>query len=375
MDAQESIPHWMRSRSFSEEILRVQSTLTTANIPELADHYAERTPYFALLTYIRYCTDNPAQVIKRYSTHISGLHVSFSKKDQKVGIIELGSQSDSRCIALIWQGAGPNTWLIATDAKPSSRAVIHGLDLLLDKLAPLIVGGWVSTAQLTDLLKDLEASTSCRLRPSRAASRARGRSTVDWLQASSLKSVTSELSSRRAYLQSLSFRLVQESASREALNASVSRFYRTSFRGGSFYVFNRYLLTPMALLLSEQAGAIDFDHVSTPAEELRFHFDSRVLGDRESHERLLDVIARLPRLSVSASHLNPYMQLSVVDYEDGSILDLFSSDPSHLAFLPGRRCSSASILRISNQLYSEFAPGKLEKARPTSEDAVMGFGE
>lgn len=375
MATQVSIPHSQRRKTYTEEILRAKSELTVAKLADLASFYSERTPFFSLHTVIRFCERHPAYVLGRYGSRVGQVEVSFSESEPDVAVAELCLRGDSKCVVAIQPGVASQTWLISTDAKPSSPEVARGLDPLLDRLGPLLIGGWVSTKQLVTLLQDAEKSTACRVRPSRVASRARGRSTVDWLGASSLNSVVAELSQRKAYLQSLAFRLVEPRASREVLKASMNRWYRVSYRSGSYYALRRDLIDPLSVLLAEQTGGVECSIPQGAAqEEVRFLFDGQQLGDRESHERLLDTIARLPRLGVSAFHLNPYLQLTVLDYENGSTMDLFSNDPAQVVFLPGPRCSGASILRVSNQIYSEFASGKLERVRATREDSGMGFG-
>jgi len=370
------ISHWQRQETFAEEVLREQSTVTPAKLDELAAFYADRTPYFSLLTVIRYCAEHPAGIFGRYGPRLRPLKVSYSASDANVAVVEVQVDRNTTCVVAIQPGAAPNTWLLTTDSKPSSVGVSRGLEPLLDRLSSVLIGGWVSTQQLTAILREMEERTECQIRPSRVASRARGRSTVDWLEASSLKSVLSELREKKAFLQSLAFSLKHPDRYPVALKASVNRLCQVSYRHGHRWLLRRYLIDPLSLLLAHQASGLE-SQLETQTDggvELRFTFDSSRLGDRESHEQLLDTIAQLPRLGVSAFHLNPYMQLSVVDYEDGSTMDVFSDDPSYVVFFPGPRCSSATILRVSSQLYSEFASGRLEKVTAAAVQAEMGFG-
>jgi hypothetical protein len=363
MNGQQSIPHVQRSDSFGQEVLREKPRLTVARLDELASFYALVTPYFALQTYVRYCEQHPADVLERYGSRVRPTTVTRSQADAEVAVVEVAASRDANCVVAIQPGGARHTWLLTTDSKPSAPEVSRGLDPILSRLSAVLVGGWISTSQMTSLLRDVERATHCEIRPSRVASRARSRSTVDWLEASSLGSVLSELKSKRAFLQSLAFDLVSPDRNRGMLKASLYRSYRVSYRKGDYHLIKRQLMTPLALLLADQAGFL----ASMPADvssggELRFQFQGNLLGNRESHEGLLDTIARLPRLSVSAAHINPYLQLSVVDYQDGSTMTVFSNDPGHLVFLPGHRCSNAAILRVSSQIYSEFASGALVRA-------------
>jgi hypothetical protein len=374
MTGQQSIPHQRRRPTFGQEVLNRSEHLSRPELSELVSYYSQFTPYFSLQILLKYSNVHPATVLERYGSKAGPIHVWRSTSDPNIAVVSAGVAGDSACVVAIQPSGVDHTWSLLTDAKPSSAGFSRDLEPLLQKLNPLLVGGWVSTHQLLFVLRELEKATHCAVRPSRVASRARRRSTVDWLAASDLASVESELSHKRAYLQSLAFSLTEGERPRTVLKAAVNRAYRVTFKSGSYDVLKRHLVDRLAVLLAEQVEGTDPAALDLiPNTELRFSFEKDQLGDRASHERLRDVIGQLPRLSVSASHINPYLQLSVVDYEDGSTMDVFSDRPTQVVFIPGPRCSGASILRVSHQIYSEFASGKLQRLSPQADRPAMGF--
>jgi len=375
MDGQTSFEHQSRACTFTAEVLGSEGALTSSFVYEMASFYSERTSRYSLQFLLKQCADNPASVFERYGSILGVVDVRHSTADKEVAVVSL-SRQDLTCHVAVLPSSQPGIWELITESKASSAEYQRVLSPVLDRLGSVIVGGWMSSKQLNGLLQDMEKSTSCRIKPSRVASKGRGRSSVDWLDASSLGLVLSELEQRRSTLKSLAFTLVDPTRGREVVKGSVTKLNRVSYKSGSFFALRKYLIDPMTLMLAQQTHSIESELSESPFEKpIVFAFDAPQLGDRTSHERLLETVASLPRVAVSAFHMNPYMHVSVVDYDDGSTMDLFSNDASSVVFVPGPRCSSSAVLRVSSQLYSEFASGKLERAVHDAFAGAIGFGD
>jgi hypothetical protein len=85
-----------------------------------------------------------------------------------------------------------------------------------------------------------------------------------------------------------------------------------------------------------------------------------IFSDRSQNQRLIAVLAKLPKASLSVFHANPYFRASIVDFGDGSSYDLWVLSDTRLVISPQMRCTYASIERVSNHILSAFAEGEVK---------------
>jgi len=68
---------------------------------------------------------------------------------------------------------------------------------------------------------------------------------------------------------------------------------------------------------------------------------------------------KFEKSSVSVLHGNPYIRLSVVDYIDGSNIDVWVLNTKQIFIVPQMKASVPSIKRIINHIFDTFAEGKI----------------
>ncbi len=95
---------------------------------------------------------------------------------------------------------------------------------------------------------------------------------------------------------------------------------------------------------------------------VRYRDDAFV--DAEERERLVAVMRQYERSSVSVAHHNPYLELSVVDYEDGSTFDLWVVNSSELVIVPQLRATVSAIRRLVGHLFNGFDEGDVSDFSP-----------
>jgi len=80
-------------------------------------------------------------------------------------------------------------------------------------------------------------------------------------------------------------------------------------------------------------------------------------GAKIDNNRIIASLRDLAKSSVSVLHGNPYLYLSIVDYFDGSIFDIWSFDLKQLVIAPQMKASVSSLNRLVAHIYSSLAEG------------------
>jgi hypothetical protein len=92
---------------------------------------------------------------------------------------------------------------------------------------------------------------------------------------------------------------------------------------------------------------------------LLIDFDEDQFVDVEENRRFITAMKRLRTASVSVLHGNPYVHLSILDYYDGSAFDLWILDNRQIVLVPQLKGSVASIKRLINHIFDDYAEGRL----------------
>lgn len=176
-----------------------------------------------------------------------------------------------------------------------------------------------------------------------------------------------ELRENQLLMQSVDFRLVVPKRKSPVLMASVSRALRVVYRGGSSRFLDLYLLPELEILLSSHFNQIAVREDEWGKRRIVYRFEQDALMDRQSHVRLVDVLAEQSKMIVCAYHLNPYLNLGVTDLLDGSVLNLISDSPGQMYVMPGRRCTAGAVSRVLDVVYDGFAAGRVTRSQPEDE--------
>lgn len=343
--------------SFGHDLWSASFGLDRASLFALAERYSSQA-HFALQIHLRYCDESPITLFERFGQYLMGVEVRRSDSDE-AGVVRLNDKDRSLhgCLAVV-PGSKPNVWLLATDLKASSQEFDRLVVPLLDRLSGRLLAGWMSTQELEETLVNFEQHAGVQLKPGRVASRGYDRSSIEFLRHGSMPLVLQELRQRSLHLQSLDFKLL-DSSKRELLSGGLNKWYRIQYRSGASYAIQHYLLSALEDRISSHFARVSICPEETSETKVTFKFDENALMNRPRHEKLVAVLSALPRASVCAFHLNPYLHLSVTDYTDGSSLNLLSDVADMLYVMPGPRCSSGAISRILDAVYNDFAPGRV----------------
>lgn len=92
---------------------------------------------------------------------------------------------------------------------------------------------------------------------------------------------------------------------------------------------------------------------------LAIDFELDQFGPPPENVHFIDAMKTFPVSSISVVHGNPYIQLSVIDYYDGSAFDIWVLNSNQLIIVPQFKGTVASIKRIINHIFDTFAEGKI----------------
>ena len=93
---------------------------------------------------------------------------------------------------------------------------------------------------------------------------------------------------------------------------------------------------------------------------LEIKYGVNIFSDVANNNRLIQAIKTMKYLSISGYHSNPYISLSVLDYLDGSSLDLWVYGEDSIVLVPQNKCTSDFLSRFINHVFENFREGTIE---------------
>ena len=336
-------------------------TATRAGIMSLAERAANRDGFFALTVIPRYCPDDPSDAFEGSGGLLLSVATRRSRRQDGTTVLRLQDEKrDLSGVVAICPGQLDGVWLVLTDMKRSSDEYLHLVEPLLQLTAAKVPGAWLRSADMRDILFEVEGKLGLTLTADKVSSRNRERSSVEYMKGHRpIASVFEELAKRELVLWSMDFSCISDKAG-TVLRAGLDKWTRLKYRGGSFLPFDRHLVPAAEALLVQHVRRLGVSRDAALQDRpVVFRFVRDALVSRERNEELIRTLAGSGNVSVCAFHVNPYLHVGVVDYADGSNMDLFADDAATLTVIPGKRCSIAAISRVLSSVYACFAPGEI----------------
>ena len=110
-------------------------------------------------------------------------------------------------------------------------------------------------------------------------------------------------------------------------------------------------------LLCDRARTRERNFVVKPLE---IKYGVKIFSDVANNKRLIQAIKTMKYLSISGYHSNPYINLSVLDYLDGSSLDLWVYCEDSIVLVPQSKCTPDFLSRFINHVFENFREGTVE---------------
>lgn len=136
---------------------------------------------------------------------------------------------------------------------------------------------------------------------------------------------------------------------------------------GDFLTFRKNILEQIIQVVNNRFGY--FSKRSEGAkdripEPLVVRFKKPVFRDEGWNENFLDVMEELKNISMTQYHQNPYIHISLVDYQDGSSYGIWIVSETEVYIIPQIRASVASMNRIVNHINERISEGEIVKYEP-----------
>lgn len=210
--------------------------------------------------------------------------------------------------------------------------------------------------------------TSARRRLRAGGARRRFETDITWTDRP-LEVVFRQASEENVWFKSITFelgRLEGSTFESKGVEASISK-YGSLFCNSYFGGFLRKVILPMAEIASQKFSFfMGRERRKTPdllPRPVVISFPTDVFRSADDSKRFISVLARMPNVSCSVLHGNPYVHVSFVDNLDGSSTRVWVVKPNELTIVPQIKTSEAALKRIVNHVFEEWAEGEITEAR------------
>ena len=92
---------------------------------------------------------------------------------------------------------------------------------------------------------------------------------------------------------------------------------------------------------------------------LMIDFGTEQFADHSENVKFIQAMKKMKTASVSVLHGNPYINISVADYYDGSSFDIWVLSSNHLVLVPQMKGTVAAIKRLINHIFDSYAEGRI----------------
>lgn len=174
---------------------------------------------------------------------------------------------------------------------------------------------------------------------------------------------------QNGWFSSLTFELIRDR--RTLGEVTLKRNGILKARGGFQKVFDN-LLMPICEHVYDGfklfTGRSRKDNPSLDVKPIVINFLRDQLADIEERNRLIESLRLLNKASTSVIHNNPYLQLSVIDYVDGSTFDIWALNTREIIIIPQLKGTVPAIRRIVSHVFDNYAEGTIEDFKVVNHD-------
>jgi len=101
------------------------------------------------------------------------------------------------------------------------------------------------------------------------------------------------------------------------------------------------------------------DHLRLLSRPLAIEFNTAQFAEVTENAKFIQAMKKMRTASVSVLHGNPYINMSVLDYYDGSTFDVWVLSEDHLVIVPQMKATVAAIKRLINHIFDTYAEGEI----------------
>jgi len=151
----------------------------------------------------------------------------------------------------------------------------------------------------------------------------------------------------------------------EALTASFNRYAEAIvYRGAVGAAFRDFLLPAVGEVCS-QSMAYDVQQMPRPSaqEMVQLVFADEVFSGHDDMKELGKAVQKGEGLSVTAIHLNPYLQAQVLDFFTGAAVELLVMDDRTISLIPRLGDCRSALGRIAETVFYYFGEAEVRRGK------------
>lgn len=307
---------------------------------------------------------------------LKGYNITLSNEDHTVFTITIektkkddADEQQETLKALCLPTTRDSIYMILSDYKSSlfKRLIVR----LVNKRYPILSRVFLRDVELFRLLQGLERVRRVHtkiykiLYTSRISNELQEKD-LKWT-ARPFEEVFQEVAQQNSWIKKTDFKSWKEGVgidipiSELIFDASISRDCIFKIKR-DFQRFFEYFVRPLLDTVAERLGYLQ-RRAETAArwkpEPIVIQFPESVFKGENWNKKFIDNMAEMANVSVNEYHTNPYVHISLLDYQDGSSYGIWIVSENAVNIIPQGRATVASMTRLLNHIYQRVREGEI----------------
>jgi len=239
----------------------------------------------------------------------------------------------------------------------------------IETLPSEITGSFLSSEDLRHLIQNFDNRVNGNLVVKKAVLKSTGEDTqIEYHEDKPYYKVFNEASTNDLYVDKIEL-TVRNTGAR--FQFFVSRNGATRYIRGSSDLYFNVLLNSLSSFISDKGELFqdrDREYGSRDTDPIKIQYAEGSIIGVEENKRLIKALKGIKRTSVTVYHDNPYMHASVLDFDDGTSVDVYLTSDSDISIIPGFNASKKSLSRICDQINKGFLEGEVKAEEEQERD-------
>jgi hypothetical protein len=321
-----------------------------------------------------WCKSDIRQVITNAP---EGCVVKLELEEQPVFTLRISQIEDGKKIEEIYAVCSPSKvdslFTIASDCKYSIFKSL--LSRIINHNYPTLSRVFLKDSEIRQLFRNMNEKHNIRIMVHRILSYSRSDNIQDkdlrWTRRPYDK-IFEDLEDSNAWIKRIDFR-----ASTERIERRVSGWFKLFEAGigrdclfkvkGDIRKFYQYVIYESIGIIGRRLGYLEKRSESAKnrrPEPIVIHFDRPIFGEKGYNEKFILKLEELKNISIINLHTNPYLHVSLLDHQDGSLYGIWIISENEINIIPQIRATIGSMTRLLNHIYQKVQEGETTKYRP-----------
>jgi len=239
----------------------------------------------------------------------------------------------------------------------------------IETLPSQITGSFLSSENLRHLIQSFDNRVNGNLVVKKAVLKSTGEDTqIEYHEDKPYYEVFNEASTNDLYVDKIELTVHNTGT---AFRFFVSRNGATRYIRGSSDLYFNVLLNSLASFISDKGELFqdrDREYGSRDTDPIKIQYEEGSITGVEENKRLIKALKGIKRTSVTVYHDNPYMHASVLDFDDGTSVDVYLTSDSDISIIPGFNASKKSLSRICDHINKGFLEGEVKAEEEQERD-------